>query len=106
MKYLLIALLILFPSETMAGSAFEHAAASAALTGGLYLLMSRLGAGGEEKLKGPSLMSAILFSAAMGLGYETMQSIERGDRRLQADDLKANAVGIGAAAGLIWAIDF
>ncbi len=86
-------------------NAAVHVAASAGLTAGLYLVMSAF-TGREKKLKEQSLWSAAAFAVATGVAKECMDSMSRGDRRIDRGDITANLAGVAAASVGVIAIDF
>lgn len=86
-------------------NAAAHMIASAGLTAGMYLVMTAM-LGREEQVKGPSLIGAATMALAAGLAKESMDSMLRRDRRLDAKDLTADVVGVAAATGFILIIDF
>lgn len=86
-------------------NAAAHVAASAGLTAGLYLVMSAF-TGREQGLKKQSLWSAAAFAVATGVAKECMDSMSRGDRRIDKGDITANLAGVAAASVSVIAIDF
>ncbi len=82
-----------------------HVAASAGITAGLYLVMSAF-TGREKKSRKESLLGAAAFAIAAGVAKESMDSMNRGDKRLDKSDLGANLAGVAGASLGIMAFDF
>lgn len=82
-----------------------HIAASAGITAGLYLVMTAM-TGREKKSRKESLLGAAAFAIAAGVAKESMDSMNRGDKRLDKGDLGANLAGVAGASLGIMAIDF
>jgi len=106
-RFKVFALILLLPNKAMAldGDKVAHIAVSAGMTTALYLTMSAL-TGRTKKVKKESLVAAVAFSLAVGLAKEAVDSMERRDRRIDAGDMAANALGVGLATAGIVLLDF
>lgn len=103
MKKLVLCLALLIPAKSKADpNVVWHCVGSFALTAGMYYTMSAF-TGREKQTKKPSLLGALLFSAAYTTSFEIMEA--RGGK-LNGKDMATNLICHGAAAGTIIAIDF
>lgn len=105
MRLLLIALLASAPVAAAPDSNTPlHVGVSMALVTGLYFTMSGF-TGRDVNTRRPALLGAASFSLALGFAKETVDAMERRDKRIDMEDMAANALGVGIATGLIYFLD-
>ena len=108
-RMLFILMLILATKATAGDYQFDsnsplHVVTAAAVTGTVYLVMSKFTGGGDD-VKGPSLLGAVIFSSAGCLASEIVDTQYTNGHKLDGADLASDGLGIALMATAIYLFD-
>jgi|GEM_PF-6213309 len=99
----LMLLLLILASPVQANDKVVHMTVSAGMTYTISKLV-HAALGSEKTTKNGAVVMGSLSTLTMGFAMEVGDSIDRNDRRIDAGDMGANALGI--AVGSMFALEF